>query len=261
MNEHAGTGRPAHAAPAHAAPARGDGECLRVRGLAAGYGELQVLWDVDLMVAERQAVVLLGANGAGKTTLLRTLLGLLPHHTGQIEFAGRRIERAPTYERVRAGIAFMTDTGVFPTLSVEENLMVGGYTIGQRQVRQRLDRYYALFPALRDKRRHAAASLSGGQRKMLGVAKTLISDPRLVLMDEPSSGLSPLLVTEVVDILRTIRQERDVALLIAEQNVKFLELADRVYVLEGGRIRFNGSVKELRRDDALRRAFFGLDTA
>lgn len=253
MSDHAGTGRPA--------PAPADNECLRVRGLAAGYGELQVLWDVDLMVAERQAVVLLGANGAGKTTLLHTLLGLLPHYTGEVEFARRRIERAPAYERVRAGIAFMTDAGVFPTLSVEENLMVGGYTIGRRQARQRLDRYYALFPALRDKRRHAAASLSGGQRKMLGVAKTLISDPRLVLMDEPSSGLSPLLVTEVVDILRTIRQERDVALLIAEQNVKFLELADRVYVLEGGRIRFNGSVQELRRDDALRRAFFGLDTA
>lgn len=253
MSDHAGTGRPA--------PAPADNECLRVRGLAAGYGELQVLWDVDLMVAERQAVVLLGANGAGKTTLLHTLLGLLPHYTGEVEFARRRIERAPAYERVRAGIAFMTDAGVFPSLSVEENLMVGGYTIGRRQARQRLDRYYALFPALRDKRRHAAASLSGGQRKMLGVAKTLISDPRLVLMDEPSSGLSPLLVTEVVDILRTIRQERDVALLIAEQNVKFLELADRVYVLEGGRIRFNGSVQELRRDDALRRAFFGLDTA
>jgi branched-chain amino acid transport system ATP-binding protein len=234
-------------------------ECLRVRGISAGYGELQVLWDVDLLVAERQAVVLLGANGAGKTTLLHTLVGLLPQYAGEVEFARRRVDQAPTHERVRAGIAFMTETGVFPTLSVEENLLVGGYTVGQRQVRRRLDRYYALFPDLRDKRHHAAASLSGGQRKMLGVAKTLISDPRLVLMDEPSSGLSPLLVTEVVNILHRIREERDVALLIAEQNVKFLELADRVYVLEGGRIRFHGSVEDLRGDDRLRRAFFGLD--
>jgi branched-chain amino acid transport system ATP-binding protein len=238
-----------------------DTECLRVRGLCGGYGELQVLWDVDLSVAEHQAVVLLGANGAGKTTLLHTLLGLLPQFSGEVEFARRRIDRMPTHERVRAGIAFMTETGVFPTLSIEENLLVGGYTIGKQEVRKRLDQYYTLFPDLRNKRHHAAASLSGGQRKMLGVAKTLIANPRLVLMDEPSSGLSPLLVTEVVNILHKVREDRDVALLIAEQNVKFLELADRVYVLEGGRIRFHGSVEDLRRDDALRRAFFGLDAA
>jgi branched-chain amino acid transport system ATP-binding protein len=249
VNENPRIGRPA------------DTECLRVRGLSGGYGELQVLWDVDLSVAERQAVVLLGANGAGKTTLLHTLLGLSPPYSGEVEFARRRIDRVPTHERVRAGIAFMTETGVFPTLSIEENLLVGGYTIGKREVRKRLDYYYTLFPDLRDKRHHAAASLSGGQRKMLGVAKTLIANPRLVLMDEPSSGLSPLLVTEVVDILHKVREDRDVALLIAEQNVKFLELADRVYVLEGGRIRFHGSVEDLRRDDALRRAFFGLDAA
>ncbi len=234
---------------------------LRVRGLSGGYGELQILWGVDLSVADGETVVLLGANGAGKTTLLRTLTGLLSQYEGEIEFAGEHIERMPTHRRVRAGIAFMTESGVFPNLSVEENLLVGGYTLHQREVLERLDHYYTLFPDLAKKRHHAAATLSGGQRKMLGVAKTLISDPRLVLMDEPSSGLSPLLVTEVVDILRQLRQERDVALLIAEQNVKFLELADRVYVLEGGRIRFRGSVDELQRDNALHRAFFDLDAA
>jgi branched-chain amino acid transport system ATP-binding protein len=236
-----------------------DAEFLQVRSLSAGYGELRVLWDVDLRVADGQAVVLLGANGAGKTTLLRTLIGMLAQYTGEIEFAGRPIGRAPVHERVRAGIGFMTETGVFPALSVEENLLVGGYTVGHGETRSRLDRYYALFPDLRAKRRHAAASLSGGQRKMLGVAKTLIANPRLVLMDEPSSGLSPLLVTEVIDVLRQVREDHDIALLIAEQNVKFCEVADYVYVLEGGQIRFSGTVTELHRDDALRRAFFGLD--
>jgi branched-chain amino acid transport system ATP-binding protein len=175
---------------------------LVIEGVQAGYGAMQVLWGVDMQVDPGQTVLLLGANSAGKSTLLRTLIGLLPCTGGRIMLDDERIDKMRPDQRIKRGIAFMSELGVFPTLSIDENIALGGYFMPQAKIRQRREVLFELFPALAEKRRAAAASLSGGQRKMLGIAKVLISEPRLLLMDEPSSGLAPVFVKNVIDALR-----------------------------------------------------------
>ena len=230
---------------------------LEVKGLTAGYGQIQVLWGVDLSVRQNESIVLLGANGAGKTTLLKTLMGLIEARAGYIRFDGADITQLRTDRRVRRGIVYMSDTSGFPDLTVEENLAVGAQLLPRSELQQVTNEVYAIFPILAERRRALAGSLSGGQRKMLGVAKALAAKPRLLVMDEPSSGLSPLFVKEVVRTLAQLR-EKHLALLVAEQNVRFLNLADQVYTLDNGRIGFTGTVAMMHENDALRRAYFGL---
>jgi len=230
---------------------------LEVKGLTAGYGQIQVLWGVDLSVRQNESIVLLGANGAGKTTLLKTLMGLIEARAGYIRFDGADITQLRTDRRVRRGIVYMSDTSGFPDLTVEENLAVGAQLLPKSELQQVTNEVYAIFPILAERRRALAGSLSGGQRKMLGVAKALAAKPRLLVMDEPSSGLSPLFVKEVVRTLAQLR-EKQLALLVAEQNVRFLNLADQVYTLDNGRIGFTGTVAMMHENDALRRAYFGL---
>jgi branched-chain amino acid transport system ATP-binding protein len=230
---------------------------LEVAGITAGYRRLQVLWGVDLAIHERESVVLLGANGAGKTTLLKAIMRLVEIWAGRISFAGEDITGLRADQRVRRGIVFMSETSGFPGLTIEENILIGAQFLPRQRTRQRMDELYALFPALAQRRRALAGSLSGGQRKMLGIAKALIGDPRLLVMDEPSVGLSPLFVKEVIAVLAEFRAKR-LTLLIAEQNVKFLALADRVYTLDNGQIGFAGTVAAMQENDALRRAYFGL---
>jgi branched-chain amino acid transport system ATP-binding protein len=230
---------------------------LAVIGLSAGYRRLQVLWEVDLVIHQHESVVLLGANGAGKTTLLKALMGLVEVSTGRIELSGQNITRLRTDQRVRRGMVFMSETSGFPGLTVEENVLIGAQFLPRARARERIEELYAVFPALAERRRALASSLSGGQRKMLGIAKALVGNPRLLVMDEPSSGLSPRYVKEVISVLAQFREKR-LALLIAEQNVRFLDLADRVYTFENGRVRFCGTVAAMHENDALRRAYFGL---
>ena len=230
---------------------------LEVAGLAAGYRRLQVLWDVDLVIHEHELVVLLGANGAGKTTLLKAIMSVVEVWVGRIDFAGEDITRLRTDQRVRRGIVFMSETSGFPGLTIEENVLIGAQFLPKDRARQRIDELYAVFPALAERRRALAGSLSGGQRKMLGIAKALVGNPRLLIMDEPSAGLSPRYVKEVIGVLAQFR-DKQLALLIAEQNVKFLVLADRVYTLDNGQIGFAGTVAAMQENDALRRAYFGL---
>jgi branched-chain amino acid transport system ATP-binding protein len=230
---------------------------LEIAGVTAGYRRLQVLWGVDLAIRDRESVVLLGANGAGKTTLLRAIMRLIEIWAGRITFAGEDITGLRADQRVRRGIVFMSETSGFPGLSIEENILIGAQFLPRRRTRERMDELYAVFPALAQRRRALAGSLSGGQRKMLGIAKALIGDPRLLVMDEPSAGLSPLFVKEVIAVLAEFRTKQ-LALLIAEQNVKFLALADRVYTLDNGRVGFAGTVAAMQDNDALRRAYFGL---
>jgi branched-chain amino acid transport system ATP-binding protein len=232
-------------------------ELLRVSALEAGYGQVQVLWGVELAVHENESVVLLGANGAGKTTLLKTLMGLVTAWRGQVRLADHDVTALRTDRRVERGIAYMSENAGFPGLTIDENIRVGAHFLPARAIGPRIDELYEVFPDLARRRRALASSLSGGQRKMLGVAKALAGNPRLLVMDEPSAGLSPLFVKEVIRVLGRFRG-RGLAFLIAEQNVKFLELADRVYTLDGGRIGFAGTVAAMHRDDALRRAYFGL---
>jgi len=230
---------------------------LDLQGVESGYGEMQILWGIDLSVNPGETVILLGANSAGKTTLLRTIIGLLPCRGGTIQFEGERIESLTPNQRIRRGIAFMSELGVLPTLTIQENIRLGGYFLSGAEVRRRSARLYELFPDLATKRRDLAASLSGGQRKMLGIAKVLVSEPKLLLMDEPSSGLAPVFVKQVVEVLQTAIGS-GTALLLAEQNVAFLPLADRGYLIDGGRVRLSGTPEELEASDAVHAAYFGV---
>ncbi|MET0222267.1 MAG: ABC transporter ATP-binding protein [Tardiphaga sp.] len=230
---------------------------LQASGIDAGYGSMQVLWGVDLDVRPGETVLLLGANGAGKTTFLKSLVGLIPARQGKVALAGRDVTQTRSSDRMKLGMTYMSELAVFPDLSIEENIRVGAEALGHADPRARVEDMYGLFPVLREKRRNPASSLSGGQRKMLGIAKALAADPKLLVMDEPSAGLSPLFVKEVLKVLADLRG-RGLALLIAEQNISFLEIATRVFVLEGGRIRFSGTVAEMSNNDALRKAYFGL---
>jgi branched-chain amino acid transport system ATP-binding protein len=230
---------------------------LEVAGLMTGYGAVQVLWGVDLDVRGDETVVLLGANGAGKTTLLKALMGLIAAWQGRIGYAGVDVTRMRTDRRVRRGIVYMSEASGFPGLTVEENIKIGAQFLARGEVRARVEELYAMFPILAERRRALASSLSGGQRKMLGIAKALAGNPRLLVMDEPSSGLAPRFVKEVVRVLGRFRGH-GLSLLIAEQNITFLDLADRVYTLERGRIGFCGTVAAMHENDALRRAYFGL---
>jgi branched-chain amino acid transport system ATP-binding protein len=230
---------------------------MTATGIDAGYGTMQVLWGVDLDVRAGETVLLLGANGAGKTTFLKSLVGLIDARSGSIKLGGADVTRMRSSDRMRLGMTYMSELAVFPDLSIEENIKVGAQALGHADPGARVEEMYGVFPVLREKRRAPASSLSGGQRKMLGIAKALAAEPKLLVMDEPSAGLSPLFVKEVLRILGDLRG-RGLALLIAEQNIGFLEVATRVFVLEGGRIRFSGTVAEMTDNEALRRAYFGL---
>jgi branched-chain amino acid transport system ATP-binding protein len=230
---------------------------LSATGIETGYGKVQVLWGTALDVAERESVVLLGANGAGKTTLLKVLLGLMPAWAGEVRLAGADITRMRTDHRVRRGLSYMSEIGVFTGLSIAENIRIGGQFVDGPTLRKRTEELFAIFPDLAQRRGALAGSLSGGQRKMLGIAKALAAGPRVLVMDEPSAGLSPLFVSQVIEVLGKFRGT-GLSLLIAEQNVAFLDLADRVFTLEGGRVGFSGTVAALHADDALHRAYFGL---
>jgi len=232
-------------------------ELLKGESLEAGYQRVQVLWGANVTVHEGQTVVLLGANGAGKTTLLKVLIGLLPAWKGEVRFGGESITHLRIDRRVRRGIAFMSEMGVFPDLSIDENIRIGGHLLARAELSSRVQELYAIFAELERRRHSLASSLSGGQRKMLAIAKALAGRPRLLMMDEPSAGLSPLMVRDVFRILEKARGQ-GISLLIAEQNVKVLDFADRVYTLERGVVGFTGTVAELHANDALHRAYFGL---
>jgi branched-chain amino acid transport system ATP-binding protein len=241
----------------------GAGDLLHAGAIEAGYGKVQVLWGAGVSVRPAESVVLLGANGAGKTTLLKVLVGLMPAWRGAVRLGGADITALRTDRRVRLGLSYMSELGVFPGLSIEENLRIGGQFVERVALRARIEELFGVFPDLAARKRALAGSLSGGQRKMLGIAKALAAGPKLLVMDEPSAGLSPLFVQQVIAVLAKFRAGAagggtGLAMLIAEQNVAFLDLADRVYTLEGGRIRFEGTVAQLHADDALHRAYFGL---
>lgn len=231
---------------------------LEAHRISTGYGKLRVLWDVDLQVSEGSTVALLGANGAGKSTLLRALMGLMPLWSGEVRLDGERIDEWAPHRRIGASLSYMSEFGVFAKLSVQENLRVGAAGLSSSDMKVALARTWDEFPMLKERRRSAAGSLSGGQRKILGLAKAFIRQPRLLIMDEPSSGLSPLLVKEMVEMLAAIRERYPVTMLLAEQNVKFLDLADHVVILSGGRKGFDGPANEFRDQTDLAAQFFGL---
>jgi branched-chain amino acid transport system ATP-binding protein len=232
---------------------------LEVKGLHAAYGLTRVLHGMDFAMEEGSITTLLGANGAGKTTTLRALCGMV-RPIGEIRFAGRRIEREATEDIVRLGVAHVPDgRGTFANLSTEENLRLGAYTRKDKTaVEADLERVYGYFPRLKERRRQQAGTLSGGEQQMLAVSRALMLRPRLLLLDEPSFGLAPLLVQELFEILHAINGSERVSMLLVEQNAAMaLELADHAYLIETGRVVLAGAAADIKRDDAVRRAYLG----
>jgi branched-chain amino acid transport system ATP-binding protein len=232
---------------------------LQVDGLEAGYGPIQVLRGVDLYVDEGEAVVLLGANGAGKTTTIRAICQMIDTK-GSVKICGDELVGARPETMAARGIAHVPQgRGTFPELTVEENLQVGAYVRKDRaQVRDDVERSYVLFPRLGERRTQLAGSLSGGEQQMLAVARAMMSRPRLLLLDEPSLGLAPLVIQSLFDRFSALNKDEGVTLFIVEQNANVaLDIADRAYVIEAGRIVLTGGADELRENDAVRRAYLG----
>jgi branched-chain amino acid transport system ATP-binding protein len=227
--------------------------------LHAAYGQTRVLHGMNFAMDEGTITTLLGANGAGKTTTLRALCGMV-RTQGEIHFGGQRIDGRATEDIVRLGIAHVPDgRGTFVNLTTEENLRLGAYTRKDRDnVESDLDRMYGYFPRLKERRAQQAGTLSGGEQQMLAVSRALMLRPKLMLLDEPSFGLAPLIVKELFGILRAVNEKERVSMLVVEQNAAMaLNLADRAYVIETGRVVLSGLASDIRKDDAVRRAYLG----
>jgi branched-chain amino acid transport system ATP-binding protein len=232
---------------------------LNVQGLKSGYGVVEVLRGVDLQVMPGELVALLGSNGAGKTTLNLTLSGLVATRAGQVGFDGQDITGLHSRQVVQHGLIQVPEgRKVFPNLSVHENLELGAFTRGRERKLQNLDKVYETFPRLKERVTQLAGTLSGGEQQMLAIGRGLMAEPRLLILDEPSLGLSPLLVEELFGLIAQLRSS-GLAILLVEQNVgQSLDIADRAYVMENGQIRFTGTSAQLLASDTLRQAYLGM---
>ncbi len=233
---------------------------LEVRDLHARYGNTQVLHGLNLDVAEGQVTALLGANGAGKTTTLRALCQLMVQTTGSIRLDGEAIDTRNTEQIARAGVGHVPDgRGTFMALTTEENLRLGAFSRPRRDgMADDMEKVYQYFPRLRERHAQQAGTLSGGEQQMLAIGRALMGRPRLLLLDEPSFGLAPLVVKDIFAIMRRINQEQGVSILLVEQNAKLaLDIADTAYLLETGRVVLSGPSSDMRNNDAVRRAYLG----
>jgi len=232
---------------------------LRLAGLQVAYGGIQAVKGIDLDVAEGELVCLIGANGAGKTTTLKGITGLQPVGGGSILYAGEDITGRPAFELVRKGLSMVPEgRGVFGALTIDENLAMGAYTRSDRaEIDRDVERVFTLFPRLKERRTQTAGTLSGGEQQMLAMGRAMLSRPRLLLLDEPSMGLAPLMVQKVFETVIEIAKE-GVTILLIEQNAKLaLEVSDRGYVMESGEITLSGNAKELLSDPKVRAAYLG----
>jgi branched-chain amino acid transport system ATP-binding protein len=248
-------------APAHACGKNvpGTGANLELRGVRAGYGVIEAVKGVSLRVLPGETVAVIGANGAGKSTLLMTVSGVVRARAGEIEFSGERLDRLPPHAIVTRGVSQVPEgRRIFPRLSVEENLAMGAFTVrDHRRIREARDRVFAIFPILAERRRQAGGTLSGGEQQMLALGRALMTEPKLLLLDEPSLGLAPLLVNQVFDTIRRLKAAGTTILLV-EQNARMaLATADRAYVMETGRITREGRGADLLHDPAIRAAYLG----
>ncbi len=232
---------------------------LSVKGLSAGYGPIEVLHELSFDVNDGEIVVILGANGAGKTTTLRALSGVIARR-GEVTFAGQDITRSTADAIVRLGVAQVPQgRGTFPDLTVEDNLLAGAYTRNDAEIRSDLERWYTIFPRLEERRSQKAGSLSGGEQQMLAIARALMSRPKLLLCDEPSLGLAPIITQGLFATLADLNAELGTAILLVEQNANLaLSIATRAYVLEAGRIVVEGEADALIADDSIKRAYLGI---
>jgi branched-chain amino acid transport system ATP-binding protein len=233
---------------------------LELTGISAGYGHFTALWDVALRVSAGEAVAVVGPNGAGKTTLLRVISGVIAPRSGTLAFEGVPLTGRPAHAIVAHGIAHVPEgRRLFPGLTVGDNLKMGAFLpAARKQFTESLERVFALFPVLKERRTQRAGSLSGGEQQMLAIGRALMSRPKLILLDEPSMGLAPVMVLRLFDLIRRIRAE-GYTILVVEQNVRqVLKLVDRAYLLEVGRIKMEGRADELSEQDFVRKAYVGL---
>lgn len=233
---------------------------LNIDNVCAGYGDLKVLYDVSLHVNMGEVVSLVGANGAGKTTLLRIIAGFVPATSGSVTYDGKNLLSEKSYRRAELGIAQIPQgRGILGTLTVKENLLVGGYHRSARErVQENMERSFEMFPILKERQNQIAGSLSGGQQQMLAIARALVMEPKLLMLDEPSLGLAPIVVEEMFETIKKVA-EQGMSILIVEQNlVQALSIASRGYVLETGRINMEGAAAELLSDKNIRQAYLGL---
>ena len=233
-------------------------QILKATNLNVYYGAIHAIKDVSFEVNEGEIVTLIGANGAGKSTTLQTVSGLLHSRTGSIEFCGENISHLPSYKIVEKGLAQVPEgRRIFLQMSVQENLEMGAYTQSAAWADEELERVYAQFPRLSERRRQTAGTLSGGEQQMLAIGRALMSRPKLLMLDEPSMGLAPILVEQIFDIIRE-RHKAGTTILLVEQNAQMaLSVADRAYVLETGRISLSGTGAELAASDEVRKAYLG----
>jgi branched-chain amino acid transport system ATP-binding protein len=236
-----------------------DRALLSVLGLSAGYGEVEILRGIDLMVGEGDMVAVLGSNGAGKSTLNLAISGIVPAREGSIEFDGRLIQNVSPSEIVAAGLVHVPEgRRIFPNMSVVENLDLGSYRRASVQRGKNRERVFSMFPRLRERATQRAGTLSGGEQQMLAIGRGLMADPKLLILDEPSLGLSPLLVEEMFDLIRRLNKD-GLAVLLVEQNVvQSLDIVNRAYVLAHGSFVMSGSAADIRSNADLKRAFLGL---
>ena len=233
---------------------------LEVENVSVAYGLIQILWDVSFKIREKEIVSIIGPNSAGKTTLVKTIMGLLPAKNGTIRFKGENIEKLPTYEIVKKGVTLIPEgREIFPRMTIEENMLLGAYTINDKNaVKESKERIYQIFPVLKKKEKALAQTLSGGEQQMLVICRSLMSNPELLILDEPSLGLAPIIVGKVLDTLRKINEE-GVTILLVEQNIRdSLNIADRGYVIEEGKIIIEGKGRELLSNDHIKEVYLGI---
>jgi len=234
-------------------------ELLLIENLRAGYGAVEVLRGVDIRISHGELIALLGSNGAGKTTLNAVMSGLVPPRSGRVVFDGEDLTGAHYRRIVQAGLIQVPEgRKVFPNLTVLENLELGAFTRARQRLSENIDRVFDTFPRLRERTAQLAGTMSGGEQQMLAIGRGLMAEPKLLILDEPSLGLSPLLVEELFTLIAKLRAD-GLAILLVEQNVgQSLDIADRAYVMENGSIRFSGTSTELLASDALRQAYLGV---
>lgn len=232
---------------------------LQVTDLKVNYGVIQAIKGVSFEVNEGEVIALIGANGAGKTTILHTVTGLIAPKSGKIEFEGKDITKMPAHKIVTLGMAHVPEgRRVFADLSVYENLLMGAFTRKDKdEIAKTLEMVYKRFPRLKERKNQVAGTLSGGEQQMLAMGRALMSKPRIILMDEPSMGLSPIMVNEIFDIIRAVSESGTTVLLVEQNAKKALSIADRAYVLETGKIVLSGDAKELLEDDSIKKAYLG----
>lgn len=237
----------------------GGGILLKVTNLSAGYGKAKVLEDLSIEVSKGEALAIIGPNGAGKTTLLRCINGLHKPDAGDIVFNGQSIVNLPVHQVAKLGMTHCPEgRRPFPEMSVKDNLLMGGLGLSKEEVQERLEYVYGLFPILKERESQYVGTMSGGQQQMVAIGRALMTNPTMLLLDEPSVGLAPLVVEEIFDRVNQIK-ETGVTVLVVEQNVDaVLDVADSIAVLDGGKITFRGSPEELLQDAQLKEAYLGL---